>query len=285
MSEINYLNALREVVSEGTWRETRNAKTLSKFGIKMEFDISESFPLLTTKRMFWKGVLTELLWFIAVKTNAKELADQGVHIWDGNTTREFLDQRGLNEYEEGDCGPIYGFQWRHFNAKYKGHNENYDGEGVDQLQECIHLIKNDPSSRRIYMTAWNPQQLSEMCLPPCHVSYQFYVEDGYLSCMMYQRSGDMFLGIPFNIASTALLTNMIANVCGLKTKKIILVVGDAHIYENHMEAVEKQLEREPYSFPKLIIKNNHLTIDDFMVDDFEIVDYQYHPTIKAEMVA
>jgi len=268
--ESNYLNALRDILENGKKRETRNATTISKFGITLNFDISTSFPLLTTKKMFWKGIYEELLWFIKADTNSKNLESKGVNIWTGNSSRNYLDSIGLNTYETGDCGPIYGFQWRHYNADYEGFDKDYTGKGIDQLQNCVDLIRNDPTSRRIYMTAWNPIRLKEMCLPPCHVSYQFYVENNTLSCMMYQRSGDMFLGVPFNIASTALLTYMICHITGLTPGSITLVIGDAHIYESHIDAVKEQLTRTPLPFPTLTFKNNHHNINDILAEDIEL---------------
>lgn len=289
-ADIQYLNALREVRTKGVCRKTRNGEVLSMFSLKMDIDIADTFPLLTTKKMYWKGILLELLWFIKGDTNALHLSQNGVHIWDGNSSQEFLGKIGLTQYKEGDCGPIYGFQWRHYNASYKGCDEKYDGKGIDQLQNCIDLIKNDPLSRRIFMSAWNPCQLPEMCLPPCHVSYQFYVDiddDGtkHLSCMMMQRSGDMFLGVPFNIASTALLTNMIASITGCKPKSIHVVIGDAHIYKEHIEQVDLQLERDPLSLPKLNITRLVEKIEDFSKNDFEVIEYKSHPAIKAAMIA
>jgi len=286
-NELGYLHLLENILENGEWRETRNSKTISLFSVKLDFDISRNFPLLTTKKMYWKGICEELLWFLRGDTNSKNLEDKNVTIWKGNSTREFLNKTGLTEYKEGECGPIYGFQWRHFNAKYKGCNADYEGEGIDQLQECIDLIKNDPTSRRIYMSGWNPCQLKEMCLPPCHVSYQFYVnKDNELSCMMYQRSADVFLGLPFNIASTGLLTYIMANFTGKTPSKISIVIGDAHIYEEHIDAVKKQLKRIPYSLPKMNIKERERTkIEDYTYEDFEILDYKYHPIIKAKMVA
>ena len=287
--ESNYLNALKDILENGKKRETRNATTISKFGVTLNFDISTSFPLLTTKKMFWKGIYEELLWFIKADTNSKNLENKGVNIWAGNSSRDYLDSIGLNTYETGDCGPIYGFQWRHYNADYEGFDKDYTGKGIDQLQNCIDLIKNDPSSRRIYMTAWNPIRLNEMCLPPCHVSYQFYVEDNTfskkLSCMMYQRSGDMFLGVPFNIASTALLTYMISHITGLTPGSITLVIGDAHIYASHVDAVKEQLTRVPLPVPTLSFKNNHTNINDILAEDIELNNYTSLKAISAKMVA
>lgn len=285
MSEKAYLDALRDIIIHGELRKTRNAHTISSFGVKIDFDIKNSFPLLTTKKMFFHGLLHELLWFIKGDTNSKRLEEKNVNIWKANSTRAFLDKHDLVEYEEGDCGPIYGFQWRHFNAPYRGHDQSYQGKGIDQLQNCIDLIKTDPFSRRIFMSAWNPCQIKDMCLPPCHISYQFYVsKDDYLSCMLYQRSGDMFLGIPFNIASVALLVNIIAHMTDKKPGKISIMIGDAHIYDSHVGSVLKQVDREPFEFPTLFIKNKHENINDYVFEDFEIIDYQYHPALREKMV-
>jgi thymidylate synthase len=281
-----YLNVLKDILENGELRTTRNSKTISKFGVKLDFDISESFPLLTTKKVYFHGVLHELLWFIKGDTNSKNLEQHNVNIWHDNSTRNYLDSLKLFNYEEGDCGPIYGFQWRHYGALYKGHDSNYNGLGIDQLKNCIDLIKNDPNSRRIFMSAWNPVQLNDMSLPPCHVSYQFYVStDKKLSCMMYQRSGDMFLGIPFNISSTSLLVYIIAKITNLTPGNVSIVIGDAHIYEDHMEAVKTQLERMPYPSPKLEINKYFSNIDDYKYEHFEVIDYKYHPIIKALMIA
>lgn len=285
MNENNYLNALKDLLENGTLRETRNSKTISKFSIKLDFDIRNSFPLLTTKKMFINGIIHELLWFIKADTNSKNLEKNNVNIWKGNSSKKYLESIGLNNYEEGDCGPIYGFQWRHFNSPYKGYDFNYNGLGIDQLQNCIDLIKNDPYSRRIFMSAWNPCQLNEMCLPPCHVSYQFYVNNkNELSCILYQRSGDMFLGVPFNIASVSLLVYMICNVTNTKPGYISLIIGDAHIYENHIEQVKLQLSRKPLDEPQLIIQNKYNNINEFKYEDFKFINYQHHPMIKAEMI-
>ena len=293
LNEYSYLNALKEVLEKGIQRKTRNSTTISYWSIKMDFDLQQGFPLLTTKKMYWKGIVEELLWFIKGDTNAKHLIDKKVHIWDGNSSRSFLDSLGLESYEEYDCGPIYGFQWRHFNADYKGCNEDYSGKGIDQLQQIIDTIKTDPTSRRMFMSGWNPCQLKEMCLPPCHVSYQFYVQTNssnqkILSCMMYQRSGDMFLGVPFNIASTALLTHLIANITDCIPGKVNLVVGDAHIYESHIEAVKEQLLREPFEPSDLKIErpqSESFTIDDFKSNQIFLLNYKSHPKIEAPMIA
>jgi len=291
MTELEYLHSLQYILDNGELRKTRNANTLSVFNQNLTFDIHNKFPLLTTKRVYWKGVLGELLWFIKGDTNALHLSQQGIHIWDGNSCREYLDSRNLKDYQEGECGPIYGYQWRHFNApytKYKDRDINWKqiDKGFDQLQNIIDTIKSDPNSRRLFMSAWNPCQLNEMCLPPCHVSYQFYVSQGkYLSCSMTQRSGDMFLGVPFNIASTALLTYMIAHITNLEPYKVHINIGDAHIYEDHIEAVKEQISRKPNELPTLEIINKEITsIDDFKETDFVVTNYNCHPTIKAKMV-
>jgi thymidylate synthase len=291
--EYAYLHALRDILETGERRESRNATTISKFSVKLDFNIREHFPLLTTKQMYWKGIAHELLWFLRADTNSKHLEEKKVNIWKPNSSREYLDSIGLQHYPEGTCGPIYGFQWRHFGATYQGADTDYTtqaDQGVDQLAECIRQIREDPHSRRIFMSAWNPTQLKEMCLPPCHVSYQFYVNaSDELSCMMYQRSGDMFLGIPFNIASVALLTHIIANITEKKVGSISIVIGDAHIYESHVDAVKLQLSREPKAPCKLHIITDVDRIrknpEDFEFDDFSLVDYECYPTIKAEMVA
>lgn len=282
-NELNYLNVLKDVLHNGEMRQTRNSKTISKFGVRMEFNnICENFPLLTTKKMYWKAIKEELLWFIKGDTNSKNLEKKKINIWKGNSSRKYLDKNGFNNYKEGECGPIYGFQWRNFNGDYTNNNYN----GYDQLQNCIDLIKKNPYSRRIFMSAWNPCQLDDMVLPPCHVSYQFYVtSDQKLDCQMYQRSGDLFLGVPFNIASTALLTSMIAKITGYKPGKIVIVIGDAHIYQKHIEAINTQLLRKPYGFPKLYIKDGTNNINDFQSSDFELLSYYSHHSIKADMVA
>jgi thymidylate synthase len=290
-NEQGYLQALRDIKENGERRPTRNATTISTFGVDLKYDIRNSFPLLTTKRVFWKGVLHELLWFIHGNTNSYDLSLNNVHIWNGNSSRNFLDSQGLNNYEVGDCGPIYGYQWRHFNAPYGGCTTSFEDieGGIDQLQNCIDLIRNDPTSRRIFMSAWNPEQQREMCLPPCHVSYQFYVNmDDELSCIMYQRSGDMFLGVPFNIASTAFLVSIIAHMTGKKTGMVKLCIGDAHIYEEHKEAVQRQLSRDvsTYRPPTLrILCEPREKIEDYVFEDFEIVGYESYPGIKAAMIA
>ncbi len=289
--EYQYLNIIKDTLYHGTLKDSRNSKVLSSKFKKMDFDISKDFPLLTTKKVYFNGVIKELIWFLGGNTDANILANQGVSIWNGNSSRSYLDNIGLTHYKEGECGPIYGYQWRHFNHKYEGCDKNYDNKGIDQLLNVISLIKHNPYSRRILMTAWNPCQLQEMVLPPCHVSYQFIVEncqetgDKKLSCIMYQRSGDLFLGIPFNIASTALLTYIIADITNTIPDKISIVIADAHIYIDHIEQIKIQLKRIPYQFPKLKFKNKITNIDKITFDDVILENYEYHPTIKAKMIA
>ena len=287
--EDQYLNLIREILSRGTWEEGRNGRTKSIFGHSMRFSLANGkIPILTTKKTAWNTCLKELLWFISGKTSNQLLLDQGVRIWDGNSSREFLDSRGLNHYEVNELGPIYGHQWRHFNAKWQGDAHDYSGEGVDQLQQIIDALK-DPkqrTSRRLIMTAWNPLQLDEMALPPCHIMCQFNVHDGNkLSCMMVQRSCDFFLGIPFNIASYSLLTHLIAKHCGLEAYEFVHFMGNCHLYENAIDAAELQIQREPYPFPTVSIKQVRENINDYQVDDFTLDNYQSHKAIKVAMVA
>ncbi|KAI2497818.1 Thymidylate synthase [Fragilaria crotonensis] len=285
--EMQYLDLCRDIIENGVHRGDRTGTgTLSKFGTQMRFSLRDgTLPLLTTKRTFWRGVAEELLWFISGNTNGNDLSDKGIHIWDGNGSREFLDQRGLSHRDVGDLGPVYGFQWRHFGAKYVDMHTDYTGQGVDQLADCIWKIRNAPEDRRIIMSAWNPADLNEMALPPCHMFCQFYVANGELSCQMYQRSADMGLGVPFNIASYSLLTHMMAHVCGLAPGDFIHTIGDAHVYLNHVDALQEQLKRAPRAFPKLIIhnKDSETDIDGFVFDDFEVVGYKPHGTIKMKM--
>jgi len=287
--EYQYLNLLKKVVSEGCETDSRNSKVYSLFGERMVYDLQKGFPLITTKFVGYKTVLRELLWFISGSTSNKDLTDKNVHIWQKNSSREFLDERGL-DYEEGDLGPVYGFQWRHFGAEYVSHDTDYSGKGHDQLKNVIHLLKTDPHSRRIIMNTWNPVDLDKMALPPCHVMCQFNVNqrDGLLNCQLYQRSGDMFLGVPFNIASYAFLTHILAALTGYQVGRLIHVLGDTHIYESHIDAVKTQLDRIPHQFPELIISDavTELTdIDELKEEYFTIKNYEHHDKISAEMIA
>jgi len=262
--EYQYLDLIRDILEHGEHRPDRTGTgTLSLFGPpQLRFSLEDNvFPLLTTKKVFTKAIFHELLWFVKGSTNGQELSDLGVKIWDGNGSREYLDSIGLSHRAAGDLGPVYGFQWRHFGAEYKDCHTDYTGQGVDQLQECIQKLKTSPYDRRIILSAWNPADLKKMALPPCHMFCQFYVSyphaqrdgtstaenrgRGRLSCLLYQRSCDMGLGVPFNIASYALLTRMVAEVAGLDAGELIHTMGDAHIYMDHIEALKVQIEREP----------------------------------------
>tara|TARA_Y100000816_G_C26098456_1_gene581714 strand:+ start:768 stop:1856 length:1089 start_codon:yes stop_codon:yes gene_type:complete len=267
--EDKYRHILKRVTLFGINSEDRtNVGTFSLFGQHLEFSLYDSFPLLTSKKVFWKGVVEELLWFIKGETNAKTLSDKGVKIWDANGSREFLDKCGFNDREEGDLGPVYGYQWRNW--------------GGDQLNKLIENIKNDPYSRRHILSAWNVSDLDKMVLPPCHMFAQFYVRDKLLSCQLYQRSADLFLGVPFNIASYGLLTYMIASVTKLVPYRLYITFGDTHVYNTHLDAVKEQLSNELHEFPKVSIPNK-TSIDDITKDDIELINYKSNKFIKAPM--
>lgn len=307
VNEYEYLNLIRNVINDGICEESRNGKTKEIFGYTMRFSLKDSvLPLITTKKFAWKTCLKELLWFIKGKMDVRLLQKENVKIWDLNTTREFLDSVGLTSYPEGIPGPIYGHQWRNFNGEYfldvnsdnldnpnvnvvNFDNENNEtNEKYDQLQEIIDCLK-DPAkrnSRRLIMSAWNPCQLKQMCLPPCHVLCQFRVLNGNeLSCILFQRSGDIGLGVPFNIASYAFLTILLAHHCDLIPSEFIHTIGSAHIYEDHIEPLMQQIERKPFSQPTVQIKVKRDNIDDYVIDDFEVSDYETHPPISMKMSA
>lgn len=252
-----YHDMLNHILENGYEKGDRTGTgTISVFGYQIRFNLREGFPLLTTKKVFTKGIIHELLWFLQGNTNIKYLTDNGVHIWD-----EWAD-------ENGDLGPVYGSQWRNWN-------------GIDQIANVIEQIKKNPDGRRHIVSAWNPEQVDNMALPPCHTLFQFYVIGDRLSCQLYQRSADAFLGVPFNIASYALLTEMIAQQCDLDVGDFVHTFGDLHIYSNHLEQVKEQLSRDFRELPVLNIKNKPASIDDYKYEDFEILDYNPHPTIKA----
>jgi thymidylate synthase len=302
--EYQYINLVNKILEDGSWEIGRNGRTKGIFGYMMRYSLkNNTIPIFTTKKTAWKTCLKELLWFIHGDTDNKILQRQNVHIWDGNTSREFLDDSGLKLYEEGIAGPIYGYQWRFFGAKYNcftggriiDHFDEGDRHlkdvlftGVDQLQYIIDCLK-DPAkrtSRRLIMTAWNPIQINQMALPPCHVLCQFNVHDGdKLSCSLYQRSNDVSLGTSFNVASYSFLTHLLANHCGLVAHEFIHFMGNCHIYEDHIESMREILQREPYDFPTINIKSIKENINDYTVDDFEIIGYQSHDLIRMNMVA
>lgn len=259
-----YLDLMRHVRDHGVDKSDRTGTgTRSVFGYQMRFDLNAGFPLVTTKKCHLKSIIHELLWFLQGDTNIKYLQDNGVRIWD-----EWAD-------ENGDLGPVYGYQWRNWPTP--------NGESIDQISKLIAMIQNNPDSRRLIVSAWNPALVDDMALPPCHALFQFYVADGKLSCQLYQRSADIFLGVPFNIASYALLTMMVAQVCGLGLGDFIWSGGDCHLYSNHMEQVEEQLSREPLPLPTMRINPAVKSIFDFTFADFELCDYQAHPHIKAQV--
>ncbi|ASJ55200.1 MULTISPECIES: thymidylate synthase [Brevibacillus] len=259
-----YLDLCQRILDEGVTKEDRTGTgTTSVFGHQMRFDLSEGFPMVTTKKLHMKSIIHELLWFLSGDTNVRYLQENGVRIWN-----EWAD-------ENGDLGPVYGSQWRSFTGR--------DGKTVDQIQWVIDEIKRNPDSRRLIVSAWNPAELDKMALPPCHLLFQFYVANGKLSCQLYQRSGDTFLGVPFNIASYALLTHMVAHVTGLEVGDFVHTIGDAHLYLNHIEQVKLQLTREPKPLPKLVLNPDVTSIFDFKYEDIEIVGYESHPHIKGEV--
>ncbi len=299
LSMKQYLDLLARIKNEGIVKTDRTGTgTKSVFGHQMRFDLSQGFPLLTTKKVFLKGIIHELLWFLNGDTNIKYLVDNGVHIWDNDAYRyynelcvkagvlpvamdEFLRaaQEGIDSpiegYKFGDLNHVYGYQWRSWPRP--------NGEAIDQIQQAVDLITKSPDSRRIIVSAWNVADVEKMALPPCHSLFQFYVADGKLSCMLYQRSADTFLGVPFNIASYALLTMMMAQVCGLEAGEFVHTLGDTHLYLNHFEQVDEQLSRTPRALPKMRINPEVKSIFDFKYEDFELEGYDPYPTIKAPM--
>tara|TARA_B110000093_G_scaffold182372_1_gene228806 strand:- start:1159 stop:2088 length:930 start_codon:yes stop_codon:yes gene_type:complete len=287
--EYQYLNLLSDLMKHGTIEEGRNGNVQTAIGTAMHFSLENGkIPILTTKKTAWKTCLRELLWFIQGKMDNTILNEQNVHIWDGNSSSEFVKSRGLSYYKKGDLGPLYGFQWRHWNAEYKGCDVDYTGQGIDQLQQAIDILK-DPklrNSRRIIVSAWNPEQVEYGVLPSCHNFFQFSVTQGNkLSCTLTARSQDVFLGQPFNIASYSFLVHLIAKHCDLEPYEFILYAGNCHIYDDHFEQVNEQLSRDPHSFPTLEIVSKKDNINDYVIDDFKIIDYQHHPSIKGTMRA
>lgn len=283
--EEQYLAIIKECIESGIEEKDRTGTgTRSVFGRCMRYSLRDgTFPLLTTKRVAFKAVLEELLFFINGQTDNKILKTKGVHIWDGNSTKEFLNKQGIDR-EEDDLGPIYGFQWRHFSAPYKTCEDDYSNKGVDQLSSVIQELKKNPSGRRHVVVSWNPTQLPEMALPPCHCLFQFRIYGGKLSCSMYQRSGDMGLGIPFNIASYSLLTIMIAKLVGCVPDEFVHFIADTHVYLDHIEPLKEQLTRKPRPFPKLWLRDKkYEKIEDFVLEDFILENYNPHPRIVMKM--
>jgi thymidylate synthase len=310
--EQQYLDLIREVLETGELEQGRNGDTIASFGHMMRFSLKDGkIPLLTTKQVAWKTCFKELMWFLRGETDIKELQKQNVHIWDANSTREFLDSRGLTNYPEGVLGPVYGYQWRHFNAPYicgkdiphwsrieesepmyslmERVEKPPSYAGVDQLQKIIAALRDpvERKSRRLILTAWNPQQINQMALPPCHVLAQFRVRGGNrLSCALYQRSGDIGLGVPFNIASYSFLTHILAKHCGLVADEFVHFLGDVHVYQSHVESLKTQIERTPLDFPRIQIKSVKEKIEDYDLGDIEFLEqYLHHPKIEMDMVA
>jgi len=287
--EHQYLNLIKDVLKNGFHETGRNGETISTFGSHMRFSLKDGkLPLLTTKKMAYKSCFQELFWFISGDTNNDTLKNKNVNIWNANSSREFLDSVGLTNNVEGDLGPVYGFQWRHFNADYIDCYTNYENSGIDQLQTIINQLRepNTRNSRRHILTAWNPCQLDKMALPPCHLLCQFNVhQNKYLSCALYQRSGDVGLGIPFNIASYALLTHIIAAHCGLEAYEFVHFIGNTHIYKEHTEPLEIQCQNEPKTFSRIIVKKQP-NIEDYNMDCITwITPYESHGPVKMKMIA
>jgi thymidylate synthase len=286
--EKGYLKLVKHILKNGAKEFGRNGTTYSTIGEMLKFDLKNNkIPLMTTKKLAWKTCLHELMWMIRGSTNNNYLKAQGVNIWTGNSTREFLDSRGLTNLSEGDLGPIYGHQWRHYNAKYEYSHSNYLFRGIDQLENVINEIKKVKetgiNSRRIIMTAWNPEQIDEMALPPCHVLSQYHVVNNRLSCTLYQRSGDVGLGIPFNIASYSFLTHLLAHHCDMEAGEFTHFIGNCHIYDDHVEMLKRQVERKPFTCPKLFLTDKYHSLNVYDVKNFKIKNYKYHGKIKMDM--
>jgi thymidylate synthase len=289
-NEAGYLKLLRETLKEGEIKYTRNGVVYSKFGCMMKFNNINNFPLLTTKKMFLRGIVEELLWFLRGSTDANELKEKKVNIWAGNSTREYLDSVGLTEYKEGELGPVYGWQWRKFGEDYS----NPTKQGKDQIRYVLEELLKPNNSRRAVLSGWNPVDLNKMALPPCHILYIFNKTNKGLSCHMTLRSSDLFLGLPFNIASTALLTQILATVLHIDISETCLSICDAHIYQEHVQQIDKQVSQDPYELPQLIIKKFPPPIDSSIdekinwieslkYEDFELKDYLSHPALPAIM--
>lgn len=286
MGEQQYLDLVKDIIENGANVSGRNGGTLTVFGRSMRFSLkNNTFPVLTSKKVAVKTCLKELLWFISGSTDNTVLKSQNVKIWIDNGSREYLDSIGLCDRMEDDLGPVYGHQWRHFNAEYGTCQDDYSGKGVDQLQEIINTLKDKEKrySRRILMSAWNPCQLNEMALPPCHVLAQFNVIGDELSCALYQRSCDVGLGVPFNIASYAALTHLLAKHCGLKAKEFVYFMGNVHIYDDHVESLKSQLANQMFEFPQLDILCLRDNINDYVIEDFEVKNYKCNEVVKMKM--
>jgi thymidylate synthase len=285
-AETQYLELVKRVIQTGVVKEDRTGVgTRSLFGPQLKFDLrNDTLPVFTTRKTFWRGAVEELLWMISGETDAKKLSEKGVHIWDGNTSREFLNKRGLSHYDEGDIGPMYGFNMRYFGADYKGCNHDYTGQGVDQLKDALYLIKHDPDSRRINVINQNPAVADQCVLHACHQNFQFFVDSHKkeLSCQLYIRSQDLLCGCGFNVIFYSLMTHLFAKVSELSAGDFIITMGDAHVYNNHITNALIQVEREPKPFPKISINKNINSLEDIeqlSYQDFELKGYTFHPRI------
>ncbi len=279
-NEQAYLDLLQYVLNHGTEKGDRTGTgTLSHFGAQLRFDLADGFPLLTTKKVHFKSIVYELLWFLSGSTHVDYLQEHGVRIWNEWATGE---QTAKFKRPAGDLGPVYGHQWRNYGASQQDNGE-YNNDGVDQISEVVEQIKTNPNSRRLIVSGWNPKEANQVALPPCHTLFQFFVADNKLSCQLYQRSADLFLGVPFNIASYALLTHMIAQVCKLEVGEFIWTGGDCHLYQNHREQAELQLSRSLYELPTLTLNSDVDDIFAFTYEDVSITGYESHPAIKAKV--
>ena len=286
MGEQQYLDLIKDILDNGSEVNGRNGKTYTVFGRSMRFSLeNNSIPMLTSKKVAWKTCIKELLWFISGSTDNKKLKENKVNIWNDNASREYLDSIGLEEREEDDLGPVYGHQWRHFNAEYKDCNTDYTNKGEDQLKYIVDNLKDKEKrySRRLIMSAWNPCQISEMALPPCHVLAQFNVIGDKLSCALYQRSCDVGLGVPFNILSYSVLTHLLAKHVGLLPGEFVYFLGNVHIYDDHVEMLREQINHTLYSFPSINVKEVRENIEDYRIEDFEIKNYKSNEKIYMKM--
>tara|TARA_B100000424_G_scaffold270518_1_gene270061 strand:- start:4645 stop:5511 length:867 start_codon:yes stop_codon:yes gene_type:complete len=286
MGEQQYIDLIKDIITNGEYITGRNGGTIAVFGRSMRFSLdNNTIPILTSKKVAWKTCIKELLWFISGSTDNNKLKAEKVHIWNDNASREYLDSIGLQNREEDDLGPVYGHQWRHFNAPYTSCHSDYTGKGIDQLNCIIETLKDKEkrSSRRLILSAWNPCQLDEMALPPCHVLAQFNVINNKLSCALYQRSCDVGLGVPFNILSYSVLTHLLAKHCDLNVGEFVYFLGNTHIYDDHVEMLKEQLHNTLYKFPTINIKNKYDNIEDYKIGDFEINDYKCNAKIYMKM--
>jgi dihydrofolate reductase/thymidylate synthase len=278
-----YKTIINKIMLYGINKESRNAITKSINDVSFKIHLKHGFPILTIKRTFWRGIVEELLWMLRGHTDTNKLKEKNIHIWDGNSSREYLDKYGFNSYKEGDIGPGYGFQMRHAGAVYFGCDYNYRNIGIDQVNECINLIKQNPNSRRIIINLWNVKDIDKMALPPCHYNYQFTVTNGELNCHLYQRSWDILLG--WNTSTAALLTHIFAEQTGLKVGTLTHTICDIHLYHNHLNSIDELMNRQSYQLPTLKILNHKDNIDDYIFEDFLLENYQSHPPIKLQMFA